>query len=109
MAGNARFADLRSLAATLALARQDGLEAVILNACDSAILRLKAQLIANAVGRAIAMRGPIQDKAAIEFTRSFYGALGEGRSFDLAFQWGVRQVALNVGRGTAEPVLFLKQ
>lgn len=40
------------------------------------------------------MDGPISDKAAIEFTRGFYDALGVGKSLREAFEEGCSNVAL---------------
>jgi len=62
---------------------QKGLDLVILNACYS---RDQAQAIADAVGYAVEMEGAINDKEATEFSREFYRALGDGRSFEDAFE-----------------------
>lgn len=82
---NARRSDIAmpsKLVAMLTEAREDNLQAVILNACYSTT---QAQSIANTVGRVIAMEGHIGDNNATRFTESFYRALGAGRSFDSAF------------------------
>ena len=64
---------------------------VVLNACDSVA---QAELIARDIGVVIAHRGPIQDRAAIEFAVEFYRALGNGASFEDAYACGREQIAL---------------
>lgn len=103
-AGVSTPGDFEPLARILALARKhDWLEAVILNACNSAP---QAQLIADAVGRVIAMQGTVIDESAIAFTRSFYGALAEGKTLDFAFEWAKSGSDFTTSTGGANPVLI---
>lgn len=103
-AGASIIGDFKLLARILALARKDDwLEAVVLNACNSAA---QAQLIADAVGRVIAMQGPVLDESAIAFTRSFYGALAEGKTLDFAFEWAKSGSDFTTSKGGAHPVLI---
>ncbi|XXH00982.1 hypothetical protein Hte_007333 [Hypoxylon texense] len=68
------FADLLGQYKTIKL--------VILNTCYS---KSRGQCIADAVGTLIAMEGKIRNKEAIEFTRSLYGALGNGYTVEDKF------------------------
>jgi len=79
--GEAIAVDKNALGALLRT--QKGLDLVILNACYS---RDQAQAIADAVGYAVGMEGAIDDEEATEFSREFYRALGDGRSFEDAFE-----------------------
>jgi hypothetical protein len=83
--GQGEVLDPEALAGILALARIDGLQGVIMNACYS---DAQAKLIANAVGPVIAMEGLLHEEGALAFTRAFYDALGAGKSFEDAFKWG---------------------
>jgi tetratricopeptide (TPR) repeat protein len=67
------------------------LQCVILNACYSTS---QGRLISLGVPFTIAVEGPISDKAAIEFSRGFYDAIGAGRAIDFAYEEGRRTVKL---------------
>jgi WD40 repeat protein len=58
---------------------------VVFNACHSAEL---AAAVAQVVGCAVGMRGPISDSRALDFSRGFYSGLGAGRSIQQAFDLG---------------------
>lgn len=83
--GQGELLDPQALAAILALARPDGLEGVIMNACYS---DAQAKQLANAVGPVIAMEGRLHEEGALAFTHAFYDAVGAGKSFEDAFKWG---------------------
>ena len=89
--GEAIGVDKNALGALLKT--QKGLDLVILNACYS---RDQAQAIADAVGYAIGIEGAINDEEAIEFSREFYRALGDGRSFKDAFKRAQLAVGLTL-------------
>lgn len=72
------------LARLLALARRDGLKAVVMNACYTAE---QAKMISTAVQDVVVMDGELSDAAAIQFSADFYAQLGNGRSFKQAFEW----------------------
>lgn len=76
---------------------QSGLRLVVLNACYS---QQQAQCIADSIGYVIAMEGRVDDQAAINFSREFYTALGDGRTFEAAFKRAVAAVHLE---GTRQP------
>ena len=67
------------------------LQCVILNACYSTS---QGQLVSLGVPFTIAMDGPISDKAAIEFARGFYDAIGASKQIDRAYKEGVMTVNL---------------
>ncbi|NES00204.1 MAG: hypothetical protein F6J86_41490, partial [Symploca sp. SIO1B1] len=51
------------------------------------------------------MSQPIEDNAAIEFTVGFYNALGAGRSYQDAFEFGCNSIQLAGIAGYQTPVL----
>ncbi|MBD3354298.1 MAG: CHAT domain-containing protein [Candidatus Lokiarchaeota archaeon] len=67
------------------------IKCVVLNACYSVS---QGQLTSLGVPFTIAMDGAISDKAAIEFSRGFYDAVGAGRDIDFAYKEGCRTVRL---------------
>ena len=66
-------------------------ECVILNACYSVST---GTLVSLGVPYTIAMEGAISDKAAIEFSRGFYDAIGAGKDIEFAYDEGCRRVEL---------------
>jgi len=101
----ARSEDLQALPDLLSLGCKYGLEAVVLNACEPTT---EAQPMADAVGMVVVMKSPILDESAITFTSSFYRALGDGESFDEAYEWALKEGAFTVlhGEDAAKPVLL---
>lgn len=79
-------------------------ESVILNACFS---EDQGQLVSLGVPYTIAMTAAISDKAAIEFTRGYYDAVGAGKDIIFAFEEGCRAIKLSGLSNDAAPV-FLK-
>ena len=69
----------------------ESIQCVILNACYSIS---QAQLMSLGIPFTIAMEGSISDKAAIEFSRGFYDAVGARRAIDFAYDEGCRSVNL---------------
>ena len=67
------------------------LDCVVLNSCYSAT---QADLIVQQIPIVIGMKQEIGDRAAIEFSRGFYDALGAGRSIDEAFRFGCNAIDL---------------
>ena len=68
------------------LLQQRGVKTVVLNACGSLDVALAGT---TRLEHTIAMKGPIEDDSAIEFTRGFYDALGAGLPIDEAFVEGM--------------------
>jgi hypothetical protein len=83
----------QSALAKLLQAYSPPLQCILLNACYSAS---QGQLIFLEIPFAIATESPINDRAAIEFSRGFYDALGAGRTIDFAYEEGCRTVQLTV-------------
>ncbi len=94
------------------------LRLVLLNSCESAVgnstdlfSSAAATLIRRGVPAVLAMQYQISDRAAVEFTRSFYEAVASGRPIDAA----VRDARLAVSLARPDslewgtPVLFLRQ
>lgn len=73
-------------AALAELLQRRGARTVVLNACDSLGVGMAGT---SRLEHIIAMDGPIGDTSAIEFSRGFYDALGEGLDVPEAFEEGV--------------------
>ncbi len=67
------------------------LDCVVLNACYSVSTGSLASL---GVPYTIAMEGAISDRAAVEFSRGFYDAIGAGKDIPFAYEEGCRRVEL---------------
>jgi CHAT domain-containing protein len=103
--------DLRDL-----LARTPQLRLVLLNACSSAqsskrdaFSSTAATLVRDGVPAVVAMQFPITDRAALEFSRSFYAALADGSRVDDAVR-DARNAVKHGQEGSLEwavPVLYL--
>lgn len=76
---------------------------VVLSACHSAEA---AQAIAGHVDCVIGMSAGIEDEAAIQFSRGFYHALGQGQNVRTAFDFGTAQIGLSGTSGAEVPKLF---
>ena len=81
----------------------DQVECVILNACYS---EEQAKAISQHIDYVIGMNQPIQDQAAIEFAVGFYNALGEGISYEQAFNFGCNAIQLAGISQAQVPVLM---
>jgi hypothetical protein len=64
---------------------QDKIECVLLNACYS---EAQAEAIYQHINYVVGMNQAIGDRAAIKFAVGFYDALGAGRSYDDAYEFG---------------------
>lgn len=109
--GNTKVVKASALGDILEMATTIGLRLVVLNSCYS---DENAQYIAEKVGMVVAMRGAIQDDAAVAFTSELYGALGDSRDFSLndvqtAFNWAHSGLRLGFDEVSAKPRLFLRQ
>lgn len=78
-----------SMAALRNWLRGKKVECFIINACD-ALKEVNESLGPITVG----MTGVVTDRAAIEFTRGFYDAIGAGKTIDVAISEGKHAVAL---------------
>ena len=104
--------DLGKLAVvtTEALARffqsfADTVECVLLNACYSTA---QAEAINQHINCVIGMNQAIGDRAAIEFAKGFYAALGSGRSIKTAFEIGCASLDLKNIPESFKPELKIK-
>jgi AAA-like domain/TIR domain/CHAT domain len=77
-------------------------ECVLLNACYSEV---QAEAIHEHIDCVIGMNEAIGDRAAINFAVGFYDALGAGRSYKDAFQFGCSAINLEGISESATPVL----
>lgn len=69
------------------------IECVILNACYS---KAQAKEIYQHINYVIGTTRAIEDAAAINFSKGFYGALGEGKSIEEAYQLGCNRIELGM-------------
>jgi hypothetical protein len=88
--GNAITVNSKALSGLFKLF-SDQIECVLLNAsfCEK-----QADAIVKHIDYVIGMNGDIQSEAAIEFAVGFYDALGAGKSYDIAFEFGCNAVQL---------------
>jgi hypothetical protein len=98
------------------LTDRPALRLVVLNACEGAHTGTQAlytsiaeHLVRRGLPAVLAMQDAITDTAAAEFTRSFYGALGNGLPVDAACTEARKAMSLAAPAswGWATPVLFL--
>jgi hypothetical protein len=80
-------------------------DCVLLNACYSEV---QATAIAQHINWVIGMERAIGDRAAINFAAGFYRALGAGRSYREAYQFGCNAIALENLPESLTPVLKTK-
>jgi hypothetical protein len=76
---------------------------VVLNACHSVEA---ARVIAEHVDCVIGMSDAIGDDAAVQFSRGFYHALGQGKTVRAGFELGAAQIGLCGADGAEVPVLL---
>ncbi|WP_096608366.1 AAA-like domain-containing protein [Calothrix sp. NIES-2100] len=81
---------------------QDSIECVVLNACYS---EAQAEAIYQHINYVVGMNQAIGDRAAIKFAVGFYDALGAGRSYDDAYEFGRIAIDLENIPEYATPVL----
>lgn len=81
------------------------IKCVILNTVYS---EATANVIAESVDYVIGMRGSVSDEVAINFSTSFYQALGYGKDVETAFQLGLLAIKLSSPNDNNVPVLISK-
>ena len=111
-------ADLRNtLEVSRLVADHSALRLVVLNACEGAQTGTQAlyasiaeHLVRRGLPAVLAMQYAITDAAAVEFTRSFYGALANGLPVDAACAEARKAMSLAAPDSWewATPVLFLR-
>ncbi|MCY7323545.1 MAG: CHAT domain-containing protein, partial [Phormidesmis sp. CAN_BIN36] len=95
------------LVSTAALARlfkafQATVNCVVMNACYSEV---QAEAIYQHIDHVVGMNRALGDRAAIEFAKGFYDALGAGRSIEDAFEIGCTSLDLENIPESSTPVL----
>lgn len=85
---------------------QDTIECVVLNACYS---EAQAESIHQHINCVIGMNSTIGDRAAIEFAVGFYDALGAGRSYNQAYEFGCSAIDLESIPEAETPVLKIRK
>ncbi|MEM8642976.1 MAG: hypothetical protein AAGG51_29790 [Cyanobacteria bacterium P01_G01_bin.54] len=83
----------------------DQVDCVLLNACYS---QVQAAAIAEHIPTVIGMCQAVGDRAALQFAIGFYDALGEGRDYAFAYQWGCTAIAMAGLAEALTPVLLQK-
>jgi AAA-like domain/TIR domain/CHAT domain len=78
------------------------IECVVLNACYSEV---QANAIYQHIDYVIGMKQQIGDKAAVKFAAGFYRALGAGRSYEDAYEFGCNAIDLESVPEYLTPVL----
>jgi hypothetical protein len=105
--GNAKIIDPEALGRVLGDAsRMYGLRTVVMNACFS---ELQGQHIADGVGHLVAFRDEVSDSSALNFSREFYSALGDGLVVRDAFTAAISGTSLFGAESESfQPVLLQK-
>jgi AAA-like domain/CHAT domain len=81
------------------------IKCVVLNACYS---KAQAEAIYQHVDCVVGMNQAIGDKAAIQFAKGFYDALGAGRLFEDAFEFGRNAIDLEEIPEADTPVIKIR-
>ncbi len=85
---------------------QDKIECVFINAIYSWV---QAEVVSQYIEYVIAYNGAVQDKAAIEFATRFYQALGDGKTYEQAFNFGYDAIQIAGFSESAMPMLLTKR
>ncbi len=81
---------------------QNKIECIVLNACYSEV---QAEAIHQQINYVVGMNRAIGDRASIKFAVGFYDALGAGRSYEDAYEFGCLAIDLESIPESATPVL----
>jgi formylglycine-generating enzyme required for sulfatase activity len=100
-----RFVPAEPLAKLLGLC-EEHLECVVLNACYSDV---QGNAIAAYIPITIGTRDQINDKVAIKFAQGFYDAIGAGKGYEKAFEWGKVAIAFDLANDKLANVLILRK
>ncbi|MBD2471706.1 CHAT domain-containing protein [Nostoc sp. FACHB-145] len=104
-AGNAQLVPTNALASLFKLFANQGVECVVLNACYAEV---QAEAISQHINYVVGMSDEISDDAALKFAVGFYDALGAGRSYEDAYEFGCNAIALEGISEELTPVLKKK-
>ena len=86
--------------------QQSPIEFIVLNGCYSSV---QAKTIARHIPYVVGMQEAISDIAAVEFSVGFYQAIWQGKSVDVAFEFGKALTALSGIGSTGKPVLVIRE
>lgn len=103
--GQTQFVSAEALAGLFKLFKSE-IECVFLNSCYS---EAQAEAIHQHIDCVVGMNEGIGDKAAIEFSRGFYGALGTAKSYEDAFAFGCNAIDLQGIPESSTPVLKIRK
>ncbi|KYC37027.1 hypothetical protein WA1_46130 [Scytonema hofmannii PCC 7110] len=99
--GELQLVSTQSLAGLFELFKET-IECVFLNACYS---ETQAEAIHQHINYVVGMSQTINDRAAIDFAKGFYDALGAGKSYEFAYKFGCHAIALQGISELEAPVL----
>jgi hypothetical protein len=85
---------------------KDKIECVVFNACYS---EAQAEAIHQHIDCVVGMNKAIGDRAAIEFAVGFYDALGAGKSYEVAYDFGCSAIDLEGISESATPVRLIRK
>jgi tetratricopeptide (TPR) repeat protein len=100
-----KFVPAQPLANLLKLC-EDHLECVVLNACYSDV---QGNAISANIPFTIGMRDQVADHVAIKFSQGFYDAIGAGKSYEKAFEWGKVAISFDLADEEAAKILILRE
>ncbi|MEM9446453.1 MAG: CHAT domain-containing protein [Verrucomicrobiota bacterium] len=100
--GHTQLVTANALSRLFSLFREQ-VECVLLNACYS---HIQASAIHNCIDIVIGMNQAIGDDAAIQFAIGFYDALGAGRQYRDAYEFGCNAIDLDGIPESFTPVLY---
>lgn len=103
--GQSKLVSTGSLASLFELFK-DKIECILLNACYS---ETQANAIYEHIDCVIGMSQEIGDKAAVEFAKGFYDALGANRSYEQAYKFGCNAIDLEGIPESATPVMKIRK
>ena len=103
--GQMQLVSTESLARLFGLFK-DKIECVVFNACYS---EAQAEAIYQHIDCVVGMNKAVGDRAAIEFAVGFYDALGAGKSYEVAYEFGRSAIDLENIPESATPVLLTRQ
>ena len=100
-----KFVPAQPLANLLKLC-DEHLECVVLNACYSDV---QGDAISANIPFTIGMRDVVEDNVAIKFSQGFYDAIGAGKSYEKAFEWGKVAIEFDLANNEASQILVLRK
>jgi Flp pilus assembly protein TadD len=100
-----KFVPAKPLASLLQLC-EDHLECVVLNACYSDV---QGDAISANIPFTIGMRDVVEDNVAIKFSQGFYDAIGAGKGYGSAFEWGKAAISFDLANEESSNILILRK